>query len=445
MSSRFDINKPLDFARMTSQNIQGLANLFAAFSRDQTEWNIVETSFTPAKGSGVEDPRPILLHVFVSKSDYQAGMPSVQDSGGRRHQKIEFIYTDGQTTEDLGRMGETFDLEIVLHGYAYRNGLNKIMNAFQKPTPGTLLHPVRGEVQVKLDTYSIMHSHDRTIACILKLRLIEHNFSLLSFGQTITTVTTKLAKALALLNAILAMLSALASVVTAVRSLVRQIIAKVQEYKAFFQGFLVDSNATFNRGSSSSLPGIVPVNAGGLAAPVTTRGSTVPPSVRGDTTVTAGVGGTATLAGGFVSVGSKFRTIVPANDPLSAVPKDLLSDTARQALSVTGLTKRCTTLRLQAQEIIDDINDAGLALELAEHVLTIKQTVVAAQEVLEQGIQSSSTRIIDYSTPRLMTIREVAFANGIDVNNALDIEIMNPWLESVNYIPKGTTLKVPIS
>ena len=443
--SKFDINKPIDFARMTQQNIAGLTNLFAAFQRDQTEWNIMETSYTPAKSNRQPRPLPIKLHIFVSKSDYQAAIPQVRDSGGRRNQKIELLYTDGQTTEDIGRRGETFSLEVLLHGYAYRNGLVKIMDALQRPTAGTLLHPVRGEIACKFDTYELEHSYDKSNAALLRLTFIEHNFRPPGFGQTVVTVTTKLAKALAILNAINAMIQAVLQLKTIVGSLARTVAAKIQEFAQAFRSFLVDANATFNGGSSSSIPGIVPVNAGGLAAPATTRGPVASPNVRASSSVTAGIGGTSILPGGYVQVGTRFRTIVAVNDPLAAVPRELLSDTAREALAAQDLTKRCAILRTQVQEILVDIEDAGTSVELAEHILTLKRAAVAAQETLEQGLQSSNTRIINYTTKRLMTVREIAFDNGISPNAAQDIELLNPWIESVNYIPKGTTLKVPLS
>jgi len=451
--SKYDINRPIDFARITSQKLGGelsgaaspaLAQLFASFSRDQSEWNIVECSYTPSRYNKSLPPTPVLFNIFVSKradarNNYQASMPSIRDSGGRRSQSIELLYEDGETQEDLGRKGEHFSLEIIVYGLTYRNGLNKILTVLQQPTSGTLLHPVRGEVECKLDTYEIEHSHDRTNAAMLRITLRETNFSALSFGKLIDTFTTKLAKALAILNAISAMIQLLGAIGTIARSVARQIIAKINEYTQTFRSFLVDCNSTFGvAGAVSSLPGIVPVSAGGLAAPASSR-------ARASTAVTAGTGGTATLPGGFVQVGTRFRTVVAANDPLASVPKELLSDVARQALAAQDLTKRCSVLRGQVQEILDDFKTNGIVLDMYEGILSLKQSVIAAQEVLEQGLQSSQTRIINYTTPRLMSIREVAFENGISPNSSSDIELLNQWLESVNYIPAGTVLKVPVS
>ena len=70
---------------------------------------------------------------------------------------------------------------------------------------------------------------------------------------------------------------------------------------------------------------------------------------------------------------------------------------------------------------------------------------VACQEVLQAGIASSRARLNTYTLPRLMSVREVAFANGLTPNEGEEIEIMNPALESANYIPKGTVLKIPVN
>ncbi len=100
---------------------------------------------------------------------------------------------------------------------------------------------------------------------------------------------------------------------------------------------------------------------------------------------------------------------------------------------------------MQLGAVIASIDANGGSLELFDTNLDLKQTAVQMQDVLEKGIASSQAQIIDYTTPQEMSIREVAFANGLSVQRVQDIDLLNPDLLSVNFIAKGTQVKVPVS
>jgi prophage DNA circulation protein len=108
--------------------------------------------------------------------------PELRDIEGRRKVKIELPYVDGQTTDDLGRKGATFELEIVMYGPLYQNGLIDFMTEINRPEPGTLLHPVRGAVRCGLDEIVSVHSHDYRHCVRMQVRFVEHNFQVSKFG-----------------------------------------------------------------------------------------------------------------------------------------------------------------------------------------------------------------------------------------------------------------------
>jgi hypothetical protein len=64
--------------------------------------------------------------------------------------------------------------------------------------------------------------------------------------------------------------------------------------------------------------------------------------------------------------------------------------------------------------------------------------------VLEAGLSSSRARVILYTVPRTMSVREAAFLNGLTPNQCADVELMNPELDIVNFIPAGTVLQIPV-
>ena len=432
--SRFNLNRPVDFAALT---LGTGVELLQAFGRDRSEWDIVEGSY---KGGG-RGGRDVLFHIFQSVSDYQASLPSIQDSGGRRKIKLVFPYEDGQTTDDLGRAAASFDLEVVFFGERYKAGMNGLMEQLNRPEPGTLIHPVLGSVRCAMETFTQTHSHDMKQAVTLRLHMIEHNFSVAKANVSKKTVKSSLSGAVKALQAVARAIETVRAAVLLAVNLRRTIEAKIAAFQAFVQGFLVDANATFNTGSSTDLPGILPVNQGGLAAPTTTRNTS-------STTLTANIGGTSITPSGYIRVGTRFTTVIAPTDPFANLPAELLSAVAREAVAVLQLTQRVDIARQQANEIVGDIESAqggDGATMLYDVVQTIIQMAVSCQEVLQSGITSSRSRIVTYTVPRLMSVREVAFANGLTPNDGEQIEIMNPTLESANYIPRGTVLKIPVS
>ena len=133
--SRFDLGSSADFSRLTQQSLGSVSQLIDG--RDPGLWDLLEGSYNG-----------VLFHVFRSKVDWQGALSQIQDAGGRRKVKYQYPYRDGQTTDDLGRKPGSFTMEIVIHGLRYMRGLAALEREFDKPTPGTLIHPIRGQMTV---------------------------------------------------------------------------------------------------------------------------------------------------------------------------------------------------------------------------------------------------------------------------------------------------------
>jgi hypothetical protein len=118
------------------------------------------------------------------------------------------------------------------------------------------------------------------------------------------------------------------------------------------------------------------------------------------------------------------------------------------ALAVEQLQKEVAALRTDVNTIIDllsaSANGAG-ALEFYEEILDLKDSAIQMQAVLETGIASSQARIIEYVTPQIMSLREVAFANGISLERVSELDQLNTFLQSTNFIEAGVSLRVPVS
>lgn len=410
------------------------------------KWNIIESQyisdstkkaneFRARTGSVAIVPPRFLVFTKASETLYSAGMPTALDFGGRRKIKYEFPYRDGQTTDDLGRKGETFELNCLIFGSNYREGLRSLLRECQQPGPGVLTHPVRGDLAVAIEDFEITHTHDSRRAAILRLRFIEHSFTVSELAFTPaasqSSVKSALVAALSAVKLVNGVITEIRSNIIAARTIAQRIGSALGLYSTGYVANLQKLNKTFNSSGSSDLPTLLPVNNGGVA---NTNG---------------------TLAG------NTFPVAGTQNDPFTgfpAVPDQQLI----QALATQQAIDSTNALRDQISAIIADIesvtpfdlgetnpdltelNSPVGALVFRQSILDLKSSAALMQRVLDTGVASSQFRIIDYTTPRLMSVREAAFAAGLRVDLSYQVELLNPALLSVNYIPKGTVLKIPV-
>lgn len=403
--SRFDLSKAQDFRAATLGSAAGVLQTLALAGRDPSKWDILEGSYNN-----------VLFHVFQSKTTYQAEMPKISDRGGRRKVKYKYPYKDGQTTDDLGREAESFDIEVLFHGPRYMEGFTALKKELDKPTPGTLVHPVRGNIKCVYETHEIVHESQSRMALMIRVTFIEHNFTigdLRDFKDT--SVKGALSRALDAFSAIDTAITNVLGVAIFANSLKNQINQDLTDYKNQFGTTLTNLNQIFNKNSSSDIPGLLPVNDGGNR------------NVNG------------TLAS------TNFTVATSPNDVISSIT---ISDTTETALAVNKITKDVVTLRQSLSVIIEEMSDAANgqgALELYDDILALKNTAILMQDALETGVASSQAQVISYTTPRDMSLREVAFLNGLEVDRVVDLDLLNPQLDSINLLFKGTIVQVPVS
>lgn len=399
---RFDLNSPQDFARLTMSTAAGALQELTGQAADT--WDIAEGSFNA-----------VLFHVFRSKAGYDAGLQQIVDTGGRRKARFRYPYVDGQTTSDLGRKAEDFDLDILFHGRHYLQGLGALLAELQRPTPGDLMHPVRGRVTCVMEDYQILHQSDARRAAALRLRLTEHSYTLSAFRSTDdSTVKGALSKALDVFKRIQAITDRVQGSVMLVGSLRQRVLQGLAEYRQLFGDNLTAVNRTFNTGGSTDLPSLLPVNEGG--------------GLQADGTPAPGI-----------------AVVRVPGDPFADVP---VSSAVANALTGEQIAKNTAALRVRAQLLIADLQSAGDgqgALEFHSEVLDVKTSAVLMQDALEKGLASSRNRVITYAVPHLMSVREAAFLNDLSLDRVEELEILNPELESSNYVAAGTTLRVPTS
>ncbi len=421
-----NLNNPVDFAKAT---LSTASNALLTLTGLQGEsWDIEEAAYGhPETSASINSGAPkksltdillgpskpglppglVVFHIFKSAADYGAGVASVEDTGGRRKVPFVFPYRDGQTTDDLGRKGETFDFNILLHGQNYRTVYDKLMKEFNDPRPGTLVHPVRGRLIVAVQDWTITHSNDQRNAMALRVRFTEHNFNVaftpLSSSGKPNSFKAALTSALEFFATADRILTAIESNIFVAQSFKSTVAAAIASYNDAYSATLTNLNSTFNNGSSSDIPGLVPSN-----------------------------------------TGDNYPLAGSASDVLSAVPTTSSSGTLSSALAAQQAQDQVKALRVQLNSVIASMSTGEGAVLFYEEILDLKQSAIAVQDVLELGLQSSQARVSKYKTPRVMSIREVAFAIGFPVDDVIELELLNPQLLSVNELPKDTELTVPV-
>lgn len=403
MAGGFDLNNPLDFAQKVVGSAAGLLSNFAG--GDPSEWDIQEASYND-----------VVFHVFESKQDWSGGVGQVQDSGGRRKVKYSFPYRDGQTTDDLGRAADTFSINVILHGTNYLQGYARLFRELNKPQPGILVHPVRGRIRCTLEEYQITHESTQRKAMTLQLTFIEHNFDAgtIAVQEIDRSVKSALQTALEAFAEIENLILKVRGTINFVQAVKNNLIDFINLFKNNYAQTLGRMNGTFNQGTSDDIPGLLPANLGG------------------------------NLGDGGVSTGDTFPAASSPSDPFQQVPVSTVRENSSIARTVKELEEETNARRAEINRIIRTLeSNLNSSLEFNEDIINLKGTAVRLQQVLETGKASSNAFVIDYVVPRTMSIREVAFANNVNLERVNEIEELNPDLTSYNFIAKDTLMKVP--
>lgn len=368
------------------------------------------------EGSYGHDGDQILFHVFKTPTDdFQAAVAQIQDNGGHRKVPIVFPYVDGQSTDDLGRIGESFDVDILLFGPNYKNQYQDLLIALDDPRPGILVHPVRGQITVAAETWVVTHASDKKQAVALRVRFIEHSFSVdYSNIPIANNIPSALTSAIGFIGKISAAITAVQSIEFVFNNTKTLVTALLGGYGGQYVTALSQLNRTFNPVGAAFIPGLAPVVAGQSNQVFNVA-----------TTFTDVFSGTSTLTGS----------------------QSTESQNLTAALATQQAIDMVKTTRVFLESAIEQIEATEFGqgtLIFYDTILMLKQSAVALQEVLELGIQTSNNTIITYVTPRDMSVREVCFANGLSPDNSYDVEVLNPDLDSMNLMFKGTIVQVPV-
>lgn len=401
--------------------ITTLANPYGVL--DTNSWHLQKGGYINAQGQSVV--------FFIEKrsgqdNTQQRTVDQISDSAGRRLTIYEYPYLDGQALDDLGRKGEKFTFNIKFFGINYQVLFKQFIDIVVNTNgQGTLNHPVRGSIKCRFLEYEFVHRYDEWNAVTIKASFLEdntgqiqaNNLTAASSNSILRSALSTIVNIVATATNTLFTLKALLSLPTAVYNSLNLRIKSINDAVSSFLGQLASTYSTDSQlkllafNFSTATGGLTSLNSG-----TTTTGSQIPPVYQ--------VGFTQTEQN---SINAQLTSFINANQV-----------TSQQAI-YTANTIRATISSAIAQ--LESI----LGNDSFDLVLLYRQLAVSIQETTQNCISSTQPTIQVYTVPFLMSLRKAAYLNGLTSDRQNDIEALNPYLASVNYVPPNTILLVPAS
>lgn len=413
------------------QDLGAFTNPYGVPSTGQ--WNLLRGVYTTNSGQS--------FVFFFEKPDQDepktnmTGISDVTDSGGRRLAVYKYPYIDGQQVADMGREGETFTLNIKFWGLNYQKRMNDFIRVLLNDNSGgTVVHPVRGAIPARFRDHEFVHRYDEFSAVTIKAVFVEDNTGKIQLIQTpVASPDSKLR-------------SALSKMVSA-QAFIQQNIFAVQAI-LLLPGAL--ANAMKSRldsivGQMSQLLGQLGVT---FSSNQTLKTAAMQAAVLASGSITDLSSGTVQTVqtGGQVSSAQLPPVYQAGLDPTTqAAITQNLSDfananqiTAQQAVFAANQIRAAITAAI-AEAITNFGNDSY------DIVVEYRSLSVTIQDMVEAALASAQSKVKTFTVESPMSLRGVAKAAGLTPDRQNDIEALNPGLSSVNYLPAGTMLQVPVA
>jgi hypothetical protein len=388
-------------------------------------WNLSQAAFKTDGGREV---------IFWAEKDAnpksKTGLEQVTDSGGRRKVKYEYPYRDGQRVADLGRKGERFSLNVTFYGTDYQVALKDFLEiVVNSKESGTLTHPVRGDIRCGAFDWEFIHRHDQWNAVTIRVQFEEDNTDTLqglnlkagSPDSPLRSALGALLSAQKLIGAVISSVSAALLIPGAIKASMQ---ARLDSIVGGATSLLAQLGITFGADAQtqSLLSQAAKVGGIGNLFSATESISTAAGTVESKVPPTFQVGFTASDQ---ASINSESAAFAAANQI-----------TPQQAVfSANEIRKEITAALAEANEYFG--NDGY------EMVIQYRNITNQIQEAVESAISQATPNVTLYTVPRPMSLRMVAFMNGLDKDRQNDLESLNPYLESVNLISAGVQVMVP--
>jgi hypothetical protein len=402
-------------------------NVFGAPS--QGEWNLSKGVYTTKKTG-----RAVTFFYENSKGEdplQKTAIDQISDKGGRRLAKYEYPYSNGQGLADLGRKAESMTFNIKFHGLNYQQKFKEFLDVVTNNNEqGTLLHPIRGPLTVRFEEYEFVHRYDEWNSITIKAVFQEDNTDqILSTNLPLTSQDSALRSAVQnLSDSDFSITDSIKSLITTLNipsAIQSNLLLQKQQINGQVSGLLGQLAASFSSNSQilkllSQSVGLSGGSTGLSSGTALVQGSAVGVQVSLPPVFQVGFD-PATQA----SINSQLSNYVSANQI-----------TPQQAVFAANQARLNITVMIAAIE--SKFGNFGYSI-----VVQYRGLANSMQAAVEASIAATQNRVKIYTVPRAMSLRMVAQENGLPPSRQNDIEALNPYLGSVNYVPANTILTVP--
>lgn len=400
--------------------VSSLANPYGTPS--QGEWNLVRGAFTTSQSN-----KTVVFFIETKKGQLPGQLTTIdqiEDGGGRRLAIYEYPYVDGQSVDDLGRKGEKFTFNIKFLGLNYQELLKQFIDVcLNSNETGTLSHPIRGNIPARFSDWDFVHRYDEWNSVTIKATFVEDNTgkiqstnldpaspnsALRTALQTLTNLSAGISSAITTTTALLGLPAAIkAGMANRLSSITGQVSRLLGQLAATFS---TDAQTQALFANAQAVGGVTNVNSG------TTSSGALPPVYQ--------VGFSAADQANALAQQSAFIS----SNQLTTQAAVFAANQARAAIAV-AIAEAQTNLGNDGFDIM----------------LQYRQLAIQIQQVTQSSISAALDSVTIYRVPSPMSLRMVAFNNGLAPDRQNDIESLNPYLPSVNLIAPGTMLVVPSS
>jgi prophage DNA circulation protein len=369
---------------------------------------------------------------FYEKRDpsptQHTAVDTISDAGGRRLAVYEYPYRDGSGIADLGRKPEKYTFNIKFHGLNYQETFEEFIDVVVNYSGQlALLHPVRSSdpkqsLVVRFQDYEFLHRHDEWNAVTIRATFMEDQTDqILSTNAPAASPNSQLRKTLQNLVNYQAAISADISAASALLLLPGAIVAAAQARLNSIVGqvsrLMGQLGATF--ASSQTIQQVA--QQGSLLA-----------------------GGVAELNAGATVSGTLPAVFQVGYDPTTQaqIQSQLANYVSANQVTPQQATYSANQARAAISAAIVDLT-ATLGNQGFSSIVQYRSMANDIQATVEACLTSVQSLIKMYTLQSDMSLRGVAFANGLSPDEQNAILALNPEITSVNFIPKGTVLVVP--
>lgn len=416
--------------------VPGLGNPFGLPS--QGIWNLQQGSFTIGSGgSGIAGAianvvagQTVTFYVENAIGQFPGqttAIDTINDSGGRRLAAYEYPYIDGTAYQDLGRRGEKFTMNIKFFGQNYQILFKNFIEVVTKSNKkGTLNHPVRGTFPARFLEWEFVHRHDEWNAVTIKAVFVEDDTDQISnlnifdsinsllrnslqvLSSVTSAITSALAEVVALKNLPASLLGSLRTALSGIASTISSLLGQ------FAATYSTDAQTQITFANATSVGGALNSNSGTTTASTANPTGQIPPVYQ--------VGFS---PADQANISNNLSSFINSNQI-----------TPQQALF--GANQVRSQISAAIAQISAAFGNDGYSIVLQYRILAVQ-----IQVVTQGAIASIQTQVTLYTVPFPMSLRMIAFINGLTTDQGNTIEALNPYLPSVNYIPAGTVVMVP--